>query len=295
MRVAVTGSTGLVGSALREVLERNGHTVVPVVRHQPREAQIHWDPQQGTIEKDKFATVDGVVHLAGENIAGGRWTEARKQRIRDSRVEGTRLLCEALAQVSPRPKTLVAASASGYYGDRGEQICDESTPAGEGFLAEVCQQWEEATRAAADTGMRVVHVRIGIVLSRDGGALAKMLTPFRLGLGGRVGSGEQYWSWIALEDLTHVILYALTAEGMAGPVNAVSPQPVTNLEFTKVLGNALGRPTIFPLPAFAARLALGEMADALLLASTRVVPTRLQEHGYEFRYADLRAALESIL
>jgi uncharacterized protein len=295
MRVAVTGASGLVGSALIPELQRAGHEPVRVVRGRTAEGEIGWDPGGGTIDTQALAGVNAVVHLAGENIASGRWTAARKTRIRDSRVQGTTLLAQALADVSPRPQTLVSASAIGFYGDRGENVCTESTPAGEGFLAEVCQQWEQAAQPAREAGIRVVHPRIGVVLSKNGGALEKMLLPFKLGLGGKVGSGRQYWSWIGLYDLVGIIVHALEHTELSGPVNAVAPEPVTNLEFTKTLGSVLHRPTIFPLPAFAARLALGQMADQLLLASTRVVPQRLQGSGYVYHQADLESALQAAL
>jgi uncharacterized protein (TIGR01777 family) len=294
MNVAVTGSSGMVGSALVAELTRQGARAVPVVRRASDANSISWDPEQGTIEAEKFSAIDTVVHLAGENIAG-RWTAEKKARIRDSRVQGTKLLCEALAGLAERPQTLIAASAIGYYGDRGDTLCTESTSAGEGFLAEICIGWEEATNAALHADIRVVNLRIGVVLHRKEGALSKMLPPFRLGLGGRVGSGRQYWSWITLPDLVRVILFAVHTTTLHGPVNAVAPQPVTNRQFTKTLGRVLHRPTILPMPAFAARLMLGEMADGLLLASARVVPEKLQEHGFDYQYPELQAALTAVL
>jgi uncharacterized protein (TIGR01777 family) len=257
----------------------------------PGERAVSWDPAAGAIDSTGLVGVDAVVHLAGESIAGGRWTEARKRRIRDSRVSSTRLLARALAQLASPPRVLVAASATGYYGDRGAEVLREESAPGAGFLAGVCREWEAAAEPAARHGIRVVHLRIGLVLSRDGGALASLLTPFRLGAGGPVGSGAQYWSWITLDDLLGAILHALTTEALAGPVNAVAPNPVTNREFAKTLGRVLRRPALLPLPAFAARLVLGEMADALLLASARVVPARLQATGYAFRAPTLEGAL----
>jgi uncharacterized protein (TIGR01777 family) len=239
--------------------------------------------------------MEAVVHLAGENIASGRWTAARKARIRSSRVMGTRTLCETLARLSQPPKVLVSASAIGYYGDRGAEPLWENSAFGTGFLAEVCRAWEEATQPAVQKGIRVVLLRIGIVLSPAGGALAKMLIPFQLGLGGVIGSGNQYMSWIALDDVAGVIAHALVTDTLQGPVNAVAPYPVTNREFTKTLGRVLRRPTVFPLPGFAARLAFGEMADALLLASTRVEPKRLLATQYVFRYPELEDALRHLL
>jgi len=296
LTVAVSGSSGLVGSALCEALRESGHSVRRVVRHDPKDpaAEILWDPDSGKVDADRFSEVDAVVHLAGENIVG-RWNEQKKRRIRSSRVEGTRILCEALAGLDQRPGTLVCASAIGYYGDRGDDVMTEDSPPGEGFLAEVCQEWEGSTRAAQEAGIRVVNARLGVVLSARGGALAKMLTPFRLGGGGIIGSGRQYMSWIALGDVVAATEHLLATESCAGPVNLSTPNPVTNREFTKTLGRLLRRPTIFPMPAFAARLVFGEMADEMLLASTRVAPVKLRDSGYEFQQPELEAALRHVL
>ena len=238
---------------------------------------------------------DAVVHLAGENIAGAPWSQERKKTIRDSRVVGTRFLCDSLLRLERPPETLVSASATGYYGDRGEEILREESGPGEGFLAEVCRDWEEATGEAVRKGMRVVNLRIGMVLSAEGGALAKMLPTFRAGAGGRVGSGRQYMSWIALPDLVDAIRHAIATDSLRGPVNAVSPHPVTNREFTKTLGHVLGRPTVAFLPAFAARLLFGEMADELLLASARVEPAKLLASGYRFRLPEVEGAIRYLL
>jgi uncharacterized protein (TIGR01777 family) len=235
------------------------------------------------------------VHLAGENIAKGRWNARKKARIRDSRVNGTRLLSEALTRLSKPPAVMVCASAIGYYGDRGDEVLREESASGSGFLAEVCRQWEAAAEPARKRGIRVVHLRIGVVLSPEGGALAQMLFPFRMGLGGKLGSGRQYFSWIAIDDLVTVIAHALTNDTLQGPVNAVAPHPVTNLEFTRTLGRVLARPTLFPMPALAARLAFGEMADELLLSSARVEPTRLLATAYQFRHPQLEGALRHLL
>jgi hypothetical protein len=235
--------------------------------------------------------IDATVHLAGENIAARRWTPAQKAKIRESRVGGTRLLAETLAKLRKPPRTLVCASAIGFYGDRSDQRLNEDSPPGTGFLADTCREWEAAARPAVEQGIRVVHLRTGLVLASQGGALAKMLPPFRLGIAGIIGSGRQYMSWISLGDLVAVISYALSNETQRGPVNAVAPNPVTNYEFTKTLGRVLRRPTLFPMPAFAARLAFGEMADGLLLASTRVEPKRLLDCGFRFRFPELEAAL----
>jgi len=297
MHVLVSGASGFIGSALVPTLTAGGHTVTRLVRSTPRpgQAEIPWNPAARSIGTPALEGLDVVVHLAGDNIAAGRWTAAKKASIRDSRVQGTTVLCEALAQVVKPPKALLCASAIGYYGDRGMATLREESPPGTGFLAEVCQAWEAATAPAVQRGIRVVHLRFGIVLSPAGGPLAKMLTPFRLGLGGVVGPGKQYMSWIALDDALGAIHHALSTEALQGPVNIVAPQPVTNQEFTTTFGKILRRPTRLPLPAFAARLLFGEMADALLLASTRVAPGRLVASGYTFHYPALEEALQHLL
>jgi uncharacterized protein len=296
MNILVTGASGLIGSALVPILTAAGHDVTRLVRSppQPGEKAARWDPQAGTIDAHAFEGVEAVVHLAGENIAA-RWTPAQKVKIRDSRVHGTQVLSGMLARLTDPPKVLVCASAIGYYGDRGAEVLSEDSAAGAGFLAEVCRAWEAAAEPARQKGIRVVHSRFGLVLSAAGGALAKMLPPFRLGLGGVLGSGQQYISWIALDDAVGVIERAIVTDALAGPINVVTPQALTNQEFTKTLGKVLGRPTIFPLPAFAARLMFGEMADALLLASTRVQPAKLLALGYNFRYPELEGALRHLL
>jgi hypothetical protein len=267
------------------------------VRAQPRAgaAEIQWDPETGIREPASLEGIDAVVHLAGENIASGRWTPERKARIRDSRVKGTRTLCETLARLTQPPKVLLSASAIGYYGDRGAEPLWEQSIAGEGFLADVCRAWEDATQPAVEKGIRVALLRLGIVLSPSGGALARMLLPFKLGIGGIIGNGKQYMSWITLDDVVGAIHHTLMNDTLRGSVNVVAPYPVTNREFTKTLGRVLGRPTIFPMPAFAARLAFGEMADALLLASARVEPKRLLATNYTFRHAELEEALRHIV
>lgn len=298
MRIAVSGSTGLVGSEVVTVLSAAGHEVVRLVRRVPApgEKAVRWDPAAGVIDTGGLDGCDAVVHLAGENVGSGRWTAARKAAIRDSRVNGTRFLCDALAGLARPPKTLVCASAVGYYGDRGEEPLTEESPPGTGFLAEVCREWEAASAPAARKGIRVVALRIGMVLSSKGGALARMLPLFRAGLGGVIGGGRQYISWVALDDLPGIVLHALQCGDLSGPVNAVAQRPVTNREFTEALGKVLSRPTPLPVPAFALRLAVGgEMADALLLASARGIPRRLEETGYRFRFADLSAALRHLL
>jgi uncharacterized protein (TIGR01777 family) len=297
MRIAVSGSSGLVGSAVVSALAAEGHEAIRLVRREPApgEREVRWDPEKGMVDAVGLEGLDAFVHLAGESIAAGRWTAARKDAIRNSRVKGTRLLCDALAGLSKPPKTLLCASAIGYYGDRWEDQLTEESPAGKGFLPEVCREWEAAAEPAARAGIRVVHLRIGVVLTPAGGALARMLPPFRAGFGGTLGSGRQYVSWIALDDLPGIALHALTREELKGPVNAVAPRPVTNRELTEALGKILSRPTLFPVPAIALRIAFGEMADALLLSSARVVPRRLEETGYRFRFPELWAALRHLL
>jgi len=298
MKVVLTGSSGLVGSALIPVLTSGGHEVVRLVRSQPRPeaSEVRWDPETGEIDPAALEGVDAAVHLAGESIAAGRWTTSRKARILESRVKGTRLLVETLAGLGQRPKVLVSASAVGYYGDRGEERLTEDSGSGSAFfLANVCRQWETATEPAAAAGIRVVNLRFGIILSGGGGALPRLLTPFRLGVGGRLGSGKQFMSWIAIDDVVGAIVHVLKTEALRGAVNAVAPQAVTNREFTKALGRVLGRPTLFPLPACAARLAFGEMADELLLASQRVEPAKLLASGYQFRFPEIEGALRHLL
>lgn len=296
MKILITGSTGMVGAALIPVLKTEGHEVARLLRSgSAAGTDLLWNPDASTIDRQRLEDFEAVVHLAGENIASGRWTPARKERILQSRVKSTRLLAESLAGLQRPPKVLVSASAIGYYGDRGAEVLSEQSSPGAGFLPDVCRAWESATEAASKRRIRVVHLRIGIVLSTRGGALAKMLAPFRMGAGGKVGSGAQYMSWISLTDLCRAILHTVKTESLQGAVNGVSPRPITNVGFTRALGTALHRPAIFPLPAFAARLMFGEMADALLLASTRVEPDVLQASGFVFQDREIGPALERIL
>jgi uncharacterized protein (TIGR01777 family) len=255
--------------------------------------EYRWDPAAGTVDPAALEGLDEVVHLAGETVSG-RWTDAKKERILRSRVDGTRTLSEALAGLERRPRVLVQASAVGYYGDRGAEQLTEDSPPGDGFLSEVVREWEAASRPAEEAGIRVVRLRFGIVLSPAGGALRTMLRPFRLGVGGKLGSGRQWMSWVSIDDVVGAIRHALATEELAGVANTVAPNPVTNAEFTKTLGRVIGRPTLLPVPGAALRLALGEFSQEAL-ASTRVVPRRLLETGYEFRHPDLEQALRHVL
>lgn len=292
----ITGSGGLIGSNLIPLLAAEGHDVTRLTRSRsdgsPR--AVYWDPDRGEIETGKLEGHDAVVHLAGENIAG-RWTDEKKKKIVESRVKGTRLLSKTLAALAAKPRVIVSASGIGFYGDRGDEVLTEDGTRGEGFLARLCFDWEDALTPALEAGIRVVNMRLGIVLSTEGGALQKMLTPFRLGLGGRLGGGEQYWSWIAIDDVLAAIYHSLVTERLRGPVNFTAPEPVTNAVFTETLGRALGRPAIFHVPAFALRALLGEMAEETMLSSTRGLPSRLLGSGYTFRYPDLEDALGHLL
>lgn len=297
MRILVSGSSGLVGSALVPYLGTGGHQVVRLIRARSAAgaATASWDPTGRSLDAAALEGFDAIVHLGGERLVPGRWNEAKKARIRDSRVNGTRLLSETIGRLARPPRALICASAVGYYGDRGDELLRDDGSPGHDYLAEVCRAWEAAADPAARMGVRVVQHRFGVILSPKGGALRKMLPPFKLGLGGRLGNGRQHLSWIALDDVLGAIEHALAATALRGPVNTVAPHPVTNAEFTRTLGRVLGRPTLFPMPAFAARLAFGEVADALLLASQRVEPARLLASGYRFRFPDLEPALRHLL
>ena len=296
MNVLVSGSRGLVGGALVPALEAGGHSVRRLVRGRPTGGDVGWDPAAGSIDVSALDGIDAVVHLAGEGIAERRWSDTQKRRLRQSRVEGTTLLARSLAGAATPPAVLISASAVGYYGDRGDEELTEDSAPGEDFLSQVCRDWEAATAPAEEAGVRVAHVRSGIVLSPSGGALKKQLPLFRAGLGGRLGSGRQYVSWISLDDEVAAIRHLLLDEGASGPYNLTSPHPVTNAEFTAILGRVLPRPTLVPVPAFALRLVLGrELAAALPLASQRVLPARLAAAGYEFRHPRLDDALRDLL
>ena len=296
MKILISGASGLVGSAAAAALRAQGHSILRMVRRSASaDDEISWDPGGGLQQTDKLEGLDAVVHLAGENVASGRWTAERKRRIRDSRVLGSRNLRDALGAADCRPRVVVAASAIGIYGDRGSEVMTESSSAGDDFLADTCAAWESETAAFSELGARVVQLRIGVVLSTEGGALSRMLTPFRLGLGGRLGNGRQFFSWIARDDLTAIVVRAVGDEAMSGAYNAVAPNPVSNAEFTAALGRVLGRPTLFPMPAPVIKLLFGEMGEALLLSSTRVEPARLREAGFDFAHPEVEAALRHIL
>jgi len=300
MNVLVTGATGLVGKALCQSLTKDGHLVVALSRH-PGQVRnlvaakiLQWEPEAGPPSAQALEGIEGVVHLAGEPVAARRWTVEQKRRIRDSRVVGTSNLVAALQSATSRPEVLVSASAVGFYGDRGDELLDERAPAGRDFLSEVCQEWEDEAERAKSLGIRVARMRIGVVLSTAGGALPRMLTPFKLGVAGRLGSGRQWFPWIHIDDVVGLFHHALFSPSLNGPVNTVAPRPVTNAEFTKLLAAVLHRPAFLPAPGLALRLALGEMAE-VLLGSQRVVPKAALESGYQFLYPDLAPALEQLL
>jgi uncharacterized protein (TIGR01777 family) len=300
-RFLVTGSSGLVGSSLIAFLSAGGHQVARLVRREPSlpdslgASLVTWDPARGRLDPETVSGQDVVVHLAGAGIADGRWTAERKRLIRESRVVGTDLLARALAEAPEKPRVLVCASATGFYGDRGDVELDEGSAGGSGFLADVAREWEAAAAPATAAGIRVVHLRLGVVLTPAGGALSRMLPPFRAGVGGPLGDGGQYWSWISLDDLLTSILHVAASDDLSGPVNAVSPHPLANGPFSAILGRVLNRPAVLRVPAAALRLLLGEMGEELLLASTRVKPAGLLDSGFNFRYADLEAALRHVL
>lgn len=297
MKILVSGSHGLVGKALIHSLTTDGHEVLKLVRGARAfgAPEIEWHPNQGQLDAEHLEGLEVVVHLAGESIASGRWTEGKKRAIRESRVKGTSLLSEVLARLSRPPSVFISASAIGYYGNRGDELLTEESAPGNDFLSSVCVEWENVTKAAMEKGIRTIHARFGIILDANGGALAQMLGPFRMGIGGRVGSGKQWMSWIALEDVVNGLKFLIADKPVHGPVNFVAPNPVTNDEFTKTLGRVLSRPTLIPVPAFAARLAFGELADALLLSSQRVEPSVLEDKGFLFSWPTLEPALRHVL
>ncbi|HEX6505308.1 MAG TPA: TIGR01777 family oxidoreductase [Terriglobales bacterium] len=293
-KVLVSGASGPVGAALIPKLREQGYEVVRLVRRSPSgEGQIRWDPTQ-PIDPGLVAGFEAVIHLAGETIVG-RWTESKKRRIQQSRAEGTRNLAAALAKAIQKPRVFVSASAIGFYGSRGDETLREGSSSGHDFLSAVCRDWEANTQAAAQSGIRTLQTRFGLILSSDGGALPKMLPPFRMGLGGTMGNGRQWWSWIHIADVVGAILYLIENASLQGPVNFVAPNPVTNAVFTKTLASVLHRPGFFPVPAFAARLVFGQMADELLLSSQRVEPAKLMASGFQFEYTDLGKAFGNLL
>lgn len=289
LRIAISGSTGLVGRAATADLAAAGHAVVPLVRGR------NWDPATGELDRESLGAVDAVLHLAGENIARGRWTAAKRRRIAESRGPVTERLCRALGAMPRRPHVLISASAVGIYGDRGDAVLDERSPPGEGFVADVVRAWEAATAPARDAGLRVVHLRLGMVLDPAGGALQRMLPPFRLGVGGRLGHGRQWVSWIALGDLVRIVQFVLAREDLAGPVLAVAPEPVTNAQFTRELGRALRRPAVLPVPRLALRAVFGAMADELLLASQRCQPRELDRAGFPYLHRSIASAFAAMV
>lgn len=297
MKVLVTGSSGLIGSALLTELKRRGNSVHVLVRNESQRGPntIFWNPASAILEATDLEGFEAVVHLAGESLAAGRWTQSRLNSIRNSRIASTQLLCRTLAKLSHPPRVLASASAIGFYGSRADEVLTEESATGSGFLAELGVEWEETAKSAADSGIRVALLRFGLVLSSDGGALEKMLTPFRFCLGGSLGTGRQFWSWIEIDDAIRAICHTLEMADLSGPVNIVSPQPVSNREFTKTLGHVLSRPAICTVPSAALRLVMGRMADEAILSSARVKPERLIESGFQFRHPDLTGALEHLL
>jgi len=295
-QILVTGSNGLIGSALVTSLEKTGYQVKKLVRFNPKAQakEFLWQPSTGEIDLAALTTTDALIHLAGENIADGRWTEEKKQRLRDSRIKSTKNLCNTLLKAKCPLKVVLMASATGYYGNRGDEILTEESSLGNGFLAELTYEWEQASKILANNNIRLVFMRIGIVLSPKGGALSKMMLPFQLGLGGQLGNGKQYMSWIIIDDVINIVEFLLKKE-ISGVINVVGPNPATNKEFTKAFGNALNRPTIFTIPGFAARLAFGELADEALFSSSRVIPARLQNEGYNFLFPELEPGLNYLL
>jgi uncharacterized protein (TIGR01777 family) len=295
MKVLITGASGLIGTALQKSFSESGYEMLLASRSEPRtDRDIQWNPDTGFADEglSRLEGLDAVIHLAGESISAIRWTDEKKKAIRDSRVHGTRTMIETFAKLEKKPKVFISASALGFYGDRGDDEMTETSSAGDTFLAEVSKEWESESRRAEDMGIRTVLLRNGIVLSKDGGALATMMTPFKLGVGGVVGTGKQWMSWVSLADVVGIVNFALENENLRGAVNVVSPNPVTNEEFTKTLGEVLYRPTFLPLPEFAVNLVFGEMGDALLIDSTKVLPKRLLDAGYKFEYPDLKSTLE---
>ena len=296
LKIAMTGATGLIGTQLSAFLTTGGHTVYRIVRRHPGPNDILWDPDKEKINPAELEGMDVVIHLAGESIGNGRWNEAKKKKIGSSRIIGTTFLANTLAQLNKKPRVFISASAIGFYGNRANEILTETqTETATGFLPEVCREWEAAAWPAVEAGIRVVHPRTGIVLTPAGGALKSMLLPYRLGLGGLMGSGRQYMSWITLDDLIYGIYHLIQTDTLSGPVNMTSPHPVQQKEFNRVLGKVLSRPAFIPVPGWVLKLILGEMAEVLLLSSARVLPGKLESSGFQFRYPDLESGLRHIL
>jgi uncharacterized protein (TIGR01777 family) len=297
MKVLISGASGLVGTAVADALRKDGHTVRQFVRPggTSRAGDVRWDPASGTADLAAMEGADAVICLSGASVGEGRWTAERKKVLRSSRVDLTRVLVDSLGRLKQKPRVFIAASAIGYYGNRGDEILTESSTAGNNFIAQLARDWETESIRAESVGIRTVILRFAVILSAKGGALARMVLPFKLGVGGRLGSGRQWMSWVVLEDVVEIVRAAISDERMRGPVNVAAPGPVQNAEFTRVLAKVLRRPAIFPAPAFALRIALGEMADGLLLASARVIPEKLRAAGYRFRFENLEGALRAIL
>jgi uncharacterized protein len=294
MNILASGTSGPIGGALVPALTAAGHRVTRLVRRPPASSdEVEWDPEK-PVAPELVSGYEAVIHLAGETIVG-HWDQKKRQKIRDSRVDSTCNLVQALVQAANKPRVLISASAIGFYGNRGKEMLTENSEPGYNFLGMVCREWEGATKPAADAGIRTVQLRIGIMLSMSGGALKQMVRPFRFGLGGIIGNGRQYWSWVTLEDVVGALQHALTHEGLSGPVNVVSPNPVTNIDFTRGIAQVVRRPALFPLPPFAVRLFFGQMGEELMLASARVLPAKLEASGYKFRYPELKPALMDIL
>lgn len=294
MNVLISGASGLIGTALSDYLSRQGHSVFPLQRTL-QQGPFYWHPEEGHIHLDPDTAIDVVINLNGINIGERRWNAARKQAILESRIHSTRTLANAICEMSSKPKVFISASAVGYYGDTGKEIVNENAPAGDNYLSEIAKQWEAETQIVQDAGVRTVNIRTSMVLSKSGGALEAMLLPFKLGLGGVIGSGDQLTSWISIEDECRAIEFAMNHEAITGPVNLCAPNVITNREFTQALGQALKRPTIFPMPAFMVKILFGEMGDLLLLGSVGVHPQKLLEAGFEFSHPNIATALEAVL
>jgi len=296
MKILVSGSSGLIGKALDSRLKSEGHDVKRLVRHPAREGdEVYWSPSEGKIDKDKLNEIDGIFHFSGENIASGRWTQSKKDEIYNSRVISTRFLADTISSLLNPPRFLITASAVGFYGSQKDEMLTEAHQTGSGFLARVCRDWEASAEKVRMKGVRLVQARFGVVLSPKGGALRKMLLPFKLGLGGRLGPGTQYMSWISLEEAVQALLALMSNDDLRGPVNIVSPNPVTNNEFTKALGRVLKRPTLFPMPAFVVEILFGEMGREILLGSQRALPKKLEDSGFKFKFSDLEKALRALI